>query len=342
MMPASNKGVGMNFCFPDILPSAPPIPPMPIPWPNLGMNALAVPFSPNVLVGFMPALTMASVIPVTMGDQGGLVSGHIMLPGTYTMGNPTVYVNCVPAVNLLAPAAGNAMNAFAGAAVVPSITTTFYNDQAALDAVGTELTLDGMRWLEDEVTPSRQAIEARRLGDVVVVRLARITRDAAARVAESPSSADVRGLVLDLRGCPGGDLRAALSIADDFLPAGRALALRLEAGDELDDATPLLARAPKCHDVPMVVLVDGGTASAAEILARALGYHRRAVVLGTRTAGKATVQAALPVEGATSRYGSVAELLGPDGARLQGVGVIPDGPAAAGVDDALLRLAALA
>jgi carboxyl-terminal processing protease len=326
MMPASNKGLGMNFCFPDLLPSIPPIPPMPIPWPNFGLNALAVPFSPNIFVGFMPALTMASIIPLTIGDQGGFASGRIMLPGAFTMGNPTIFVNCVPAVNLLAPATGNAMNAFLGAAIVPSLTTTFFTDRAAESTVDAELTLEGLRWLDGEVHATRDAVTLEREGDVAIARIARFVRTTANRIAEALEAPGLRGMVLDLRGCPGGDLRAALELADELLPEGAVLARRLEAGDEPEDATPLSARSTGCHSCSVVVLIDGETASAAEVFASALQFHRRARVLGTRSAGKATVQSVVPGDTRHSSYTTVAELTRPDGSPLHGLGVEPDGP----------------
>jgi carboxyl-terminal processing protease len=326
MMPASNKGLGMNFCFPDLLLSLPPIPPLPIPWPNLGFNALAVPFSPNIFVGFMPALTMASIIPLTMGDQGGFASGRIMLPGCFTMGNPTIYVNCVPAVNLLAPATGNAMNAFLGAAIVPSITTTFFTDRAADVAVEPELTLEGLRWLDGEVAANRDAVMVERHDDVQLVRVDRFVRTTANVVAEAMAADGIVGTVLDLRGCPGGDVRAALELADDLLPEGAVLARRLEAGDDEEDATPLVARSRTYDDRALVVLIDERTASAAEVLASALQFHGRARVLGTRSAGKATVQTVVPADARRSSYTSVAELRRPDGCRLHGIGIEPDGP----------------
>ena len=65
MMPASNKGVGMSLGFPDVCttPAAPS--PVPIPYPNMAMNAMAVPFAPNVMISMMPGLNMSSRIPMT-------------------------------------------------------------------------------------------------------------------------------------------------------------------------------------------------------------------------------------------------------------------------------------
>src|ERR1700734_2370282 len=115
MLPASNKGVGMNIGFPDVcLTPAGPVP-VPIPYPNMAMNAMAVPFVPTILVSFMPALNMMSKIPLTLGDQPGVATPLFMQMGAYTMGNPIVMLQGLPAVNLTCLTTGNNMNNPVGA-----------------------------------------------------------------------------------------------------------------------------------------------------------------------------------------------------------------------------------
>jgi carboxyl-terminal processing protease len=126
MLPASNSGVGTNMGFPDVCVTPVGPKPTPIPYPNTAMNVTAVPFAPNVLVSFMPALNMGAEMPMTLGDQPGVESPH-MGPGRYTMGNPTVLINAEPAVNLLCPTSGNNMVNSLGAVTVPSITNVFYS-----------------------------------------------------------------------------------------------------------------------------------------------------------------------------------------------------------------------
>ena len=101
MMPASNRGAGMNIGFPDVCltPAAPA--PIPVPYPNMAMNAQAASFSPTVKVTFMPALNMGSKIPMSTGDEGGTAHPMFKTVGAYTMGNPIVLVSKLPAVNLL-------------------------------------------------------------------------------------------------------------------------------------------------------------------------------------------------------------------------------------------------
>ncbi len=126
MLPASNKGVGMNIGFPDVCltPVGPAV--VPIPYPNIALNAMAVPFSPVVKVTMMPALNMGSKIPMTMGDEPGVAHPMYKQMGAYTMGNPIVYVDKLPAINLLCPTTGNNMNDGLGAVLVPSVTNVLY------------------------------------------------------------------------------------------------------------------------------------------------------------------------------------------------------------------------
>jgi len=132
----------------------------------------------------------------------------------------------------------------------------------------------------------------------------------------------IKGLVLDLRNNPGGVLEAGVAVADDFLDSGLIVSAdgRTSEARFRMDATPgdLIAGAP------LVVLVNGGSASASEIVAGALKDHARALLIGRRTYGKGSVQTVMPlthggaVKLTTSRYFT------PSGASIQGKGLIPD------------------
>jgi carboxyl-terminal processing protease len=130
------------------------------------------------------------------------------------------------------------------------------------------------------------------------------------------------GLVLDLRDNPGGVLESGVAVADDFLNSGVILTAEGRTPDarfEMD-ATP----GDLMNGAPIVLLVNSGTASAAEIVAAALKDHGRAVLIGHRTYGKGTVQTVIPLQygGAvkltTSRYFT------PSGGSVQGKGILPD------------------
>lgn len=133
------------------------------------------------------------------------------------------------------------------------------------------------------------------------------------------------GLVLDLRGNPGGILSAGVAVADRFLDSGllvytdgRSDHGRLEFSATDGDIT---------GGLPLVVLVDRGSASAAEIVAGALQAHGRALILGERTFGKGSVQTVWPLRNGTGMRLTTARYYTPDGRSIQAEGIEPDVPA---------------
>lgn len=130
------------------------------------------------------------------------------------------------------------------------------------------------------------------------------------------------GLVLDLRNNPGGVLDAAVAVADRFLADGLIVRgsgriqqarfeRRAEAGDELED-------------VPVVVLVNGGSASGSEIVAAALKDNQRGLLVGERTYGKGSVQSVVPLGRAGAIKLTTSRYLTPSGASINGIGIKPD------------------
>ena len=134
-----------------------------------------------------------------------------------------------------------------------------------------------------------------------------------------------KNLILDLRGNPGGYLESAVSIASYFLPIGKVV-VREHYGDNIPETLhrsfgkELGAYAPK----KMVVLVDGGSASASEILAGALKEHGRATVIGTTTFGKGSVQELVELKDGSSLKVTIAHWLTPNGNSISGSGITPD------------------
>jgi carboxyl-terminal processing protease len=133
----------------------------------------------------------------------------------------------------------------------------------------------------------------------------------------------LRGLVLDLRDNPGGLLEASIEVTSRFVNGGEVVSTR--GRRESDQRRYNAVRAARFPDVPIVVLVNGGSASAAEIVAGALQDRKRAVIMGTTSFGKGSVQTVLPLgpgKGAmrltTSRYYT------PAGRSIQGAGIEPD------------------
>lgn len=146
------------------------------------------------------------------------------------------------------------------------------------------------------------------------------TAAALARTLEDLRAAGVAGVLLDLRGNPGGRLDEAVRSAGVFLDGGPVVRVARR------DAVPVTVVAPAGGDVltRVVVLVDGGTASAAEVLAAALQERGRAVVVGSRTFGKGTVQEQHAVAGLGDLSLTVAQWSTPDGRSVEGLGLSPD------------------
>jgi len=132
----------------------------------------------------------------------------------------------------------------------------------------------------------------------------------------------VAGIVLDLRGNPGGLLNTAVDVTDQFLDGGIIL---YEADGEGEVIKEFKASSGGlATDLPLTVLVDGGSASASEVLAGALQDHKRAPLIGTITFGKGSVQAVRKLSGGSALYVTVASWLTPDGHQIEGQGLIPD------------------
>ncbi len=158
----------------------------------------------------------------------------------------------------------------------------------------------------------------------------------------------MRGLVLDLRNDPGGLLNGAVAVSAAFLPKD---ALVVYTDGRSEDAKMKLNAAPEHYlrgrnredflkrlpaevkSVPMVVLVNGGSASASEIVAGALQDHNRAVIMGQQTFGKGSVQTILPLGNSTAIKLTTARYFTPKGRSIQARGITPDIPLDDGVSD---------
>ncbi len=134
--------------------------------------------------------------------------------------------------------------------------------------------------------------------------------------------ADLEGLILDLRNNPGGLLDQAVAVADAFLEKGEIVSTRGRRGDSTQRFN---ARAGDlANRTPMVVLINGGSASASEIVAGALQDHRRAIILGTKSFGKGSVQTIIPLSGHGAIRLTTARYYTPSGRSIQASGIEPD------------------
>lgn len=190
----------------------------------------------------------------------------------------------------------------------PAIEATMKREIIAVDAVEAEVLSDRHLYVRLRVF---QETTTRELADVL---------DAA--VAATKDKGSIRGLLLDLRDNPGGLLDQAVSVADEFLASGVIVSTRGRGGRELSVAS---ARDSGTRpNWPMVVLVNGYTASAAEIVAGALGDHGRALIVGTKTFGKGSVQNIIELPDASALKITIARYYTPSGRSIQAEGIEPD------------------
>jgi carboxyl-terminal processing protease len=132
----------------------------------------------------------------------------------------------------------------------------------------------------------------------------------------------LKGLVLDLRNNPGGLLTQAVRISDIFLDSG--LIVYTDGRIESQKQKFFAQKDASSMDFPLVVLVNGGSASASEIVAGALQDHKRAVVLGTKSFGKGSVQTILPLDDNSALRLTTARYFTPKGRSIQATGIVPD------------------
>ena len=139
----------------------------------------------------------------------------------------------------------------------------------------------------------------------------------------SAKTTPMKGLVLDLRNDPGGLLNQAIEVSDMFLKSGMIVSTRGRA-KIMETKTMARDNGGKEFTVPMVVLVNEGTASAAEIVAGALQDNGRALIVGTQTFGKASVQTVIPLENGSALKLTTARYYTPKGRSIQAEGIKPD------------------
>jgi len=136
----------------------------------------------------------------------------------------------------------------------------------------------------------------------------------------------LKGLILDLRNNPGGLLEQAVKVADLFLDSG--MIVYTEGRVEGQKMKFFVQKKEKSREFPMIVLVNGGSASASEIVAGALQDHGRAVILGSQTFGKGSVQTIIPLEDGSALRLTTARYYTPKGRSIQAQGIAPDIPVA--------------
>ena len=165
-------------------------------------------------------------------------------------------------------------------------------------------------------------------GDIAYIRLTGFNEEAdsglrhAYQKLKAQAGGHLRGVVLDLRNNPGGLLDQAVAVADDFINHGEVVSTRAR---NPDDSQRWDAKGGDITSgLPLVVLINNGSASASEIVAGALQDHRRAILVGTRSFGKGSVQTVIPLPGNGAMRLTTARYYTPSGRSIQGLGITPD------------------
>ncbi|MEQ9639635.1 MAG: S41 family peptidase [Alphaproteobacteria bacterium] len=173
-----------------------------------------------------------------------------------------------------------------------------------------------------------QSVRSRLEGDIGYVRITSFNEqtelglDKAVDKIKAELDGELRGLVLDLRNNPGGLLDQAIAVSDAFLDQGEIVSTRGRADSDIQRYS---AREGDLMDgKPVIVLVNGGSASASEIVAGALQDHRRGVILGTKSFGKGSVQTIIPLQGHGAVRLTTARYYTPSGRSIQATGIEPD------------------
>lgn len=174
------------------------------------------------------------------------------------------------------------------------------------------------------------AVRSRTEGNAVVLRIATFSDQTFSdleagfkeQVDEAGGLENVDGIILDLRNNPGGLLNQAVYVSDAFLEAGEIVSTR--GRDPKDSDRYNAAVGDLAEGKPIVVLINGGSASASEIVAGALQDHRRAIVIGTKSFGKGSVQTVVPLKGDGAMRLTTARYYTPSGRSIQALGISPD------------------
>ena len=174
------------------------------------------------------------------------------------------------------------------------------------------------------------AVRHRTVGDTVVLRVTtfndqtypNLEQGLKDEIEEAGGIGAINGVVLDLRNNPGGLLTQSIKVSDAFLNAGEIVSTR---GRDPQDGERFNASDGDLIDgLPIVVLINGGSASASEIVAGALQDHRRAIVVGTKSFGKGSVQTVMPLRQDGAMRLTTARYYTPSGRSIQALGISPD------------------
>ena len=171
-----------------------------------------------------------------------------------------------------------------------------------------------------------KSVTSKSVGGVPIVKLSQFkektSEEMKKSVREFAKQGEIKGLILDLRNNPGGLLSQAVEVADYFLDDG--LIVYTQGRDQAQTNKNFAVGPGTQPNYPLVVLVNGGSASASEIVAGALQDHKRAIVVGSQTFGKGSVQEVIPLEDGSGLKLTTQLYYTPSGRTIQGLGITPD------------------
>ena len=202
--------------------------------------------------------------------------------------------------------------------------------------IGSKIKLTIRRFNEKpfDVTIKREEIKIRSVksniksGDVLYIRITSFTEDVDSNITKAVKDAqkklkdNLKGVILDVRNNPGGLLDQAVAVSDLFLEQGEIVSTR--SRNEEDTIKYTAKKGDILNGLPIVVLVNDGSASASEIVAGALQDHHRAVILGEKTFGKGSVQTVIPLDKHGAMRLTTARYYTPSGRSIQVKGIVPD------------------
>jgi carboxyl-terminal processing protease len=205
-------------------------------------------------------------------------------------------------------------------------------------APGTKITLTirrgGLSGRPFDVTLTRAVIRVQSVkwepkGDIAYIRITAFNEQTQTGLDKAMDEADAKigskliGYVIDLRNNPGGLLDEAVSVSGTFLDAGKEV-VSTRGRHKEEDQSFTAKGGDKAHGKPIAVLINGGSASASEIVAGALQDHKRGILVGTKSFGKGSVQTIIPVAGGGAMRLTTARYYTPSGRSIQALGIEPD------------------
>lgn len=246
------------------------------------------------------ALTVISPIEGTPADKAGIKAGDIILK-----------INDKSSLNLTIDEAVNIMRGKPDTKITLTVVRKKEPKPLNIDIIRDIIKIDSVY---------TKTIEE---SDTLYVRVTSFDKKVVEGVEEAlKKHPKADGLILDLRNNPGGLLNQAVGLSDLFVDDGVIVSQkgRVESENQIYNATP----AGTYKDIPIVVLVNGGSASASEIVSGALQDHKRAILIGEKTFGKGSVQVILPIGNEEALRLTIARYYLPSGRTIQAKGVVPD------------------